>query len=57
MFARNFNKLMKSKRFKNKRFTYNLQGNPKCAEQVKDETDKKDPSGPKFFECSGFGHI
>jgi hypothetical protein len=48
---------MKSKRFKNKRFTYNLQGNPKGAEQVKDETEKKDPSGPKFFECSGFGHI
>jgi hypothetical protein len=50
--AWNFSKLMKSKRF-----TDNLKGNPKGFEQEKVETDKKDPCGPKCFECSGFKHI
>jgi hypothetical protein len=50
MFARNFSKLMKSKRLKNKRFSDNFQGNPKGTEQENDETDKKDPRGLKCHE-------
>lgn len=48
---------MESKIFKNKIFTDNFQGKPNGAEQEKDETNKKNPLGLKFFECSSFGHI
>jgi hypothetical protein len=40
-----------------KRFADNFEGNSKGTEQEKDETDKKDPRGPKCYECSSFGHI
>jgi hypothetical protein len=41
MFARNFSKLMKSKRFKNKKFVDNFQGNPKGTEQEKMKLTKR----------------
>jgi hypothetical protein len=52
--ARNFRKLMKNLKFKNK-FSEKLKGDPKEAEQ--DEDDKKDPRGPRCYECSGYGHM
>jgi hypothetical protein len=54
MLAKNFRKLMKTQKFKNK-FSKKLKGDPKEAEQ--DEADKKDPRGPRCYECSGYGHI
>jgi hypothetical protein len=57
MFAKNFRKLMNSKRFKNRKFSDNFKGDPKGAEQEKGETDKKDCHGSKCFECLGIGHI
>jgi hypothetical protein len=32
-----------------------LRGDPKGSEQ--DEADKKDPRGPRSYECSGYGHM
>jgi hypothetical protein len=52
MLAKNFGRLMKNPRFKNK-FSKRLKGNPKGA---KPEEEKKDPSGPQCFECYDFGH-
>jgi hypothetical protein len=57
MFARNFRKLMNSKRIKNNFFFDNFKGDPNGAEQENGETDKKDPRCPKCFECSSFDHI
>lgn len=53
MLAKNFGRLMKNPRFK-KKFSERLKGDPKKAEP---EEEKKDPSSPRCFECSGFGHI
>jgi hypothetical protein len=53
MLAKNFGRLMKNPRFK-KKFFERLKGDPKEAEP---EEEKKDPSSPLCFECSGFGHI
>jgi hypothetical protein len=39
----------------NKKFTERLKKAPRESEPEKAE--KKDPKGPRCFECSGFGHI
>jgi hypothetical protein len=54
MLAKNFKRLMKDDRFK-KRFSERVKKSPREAEP--EEEDKKDPRGPRCFECSGFGHI
>jgi hypothetical protein len=53
MLIKNFCKLMKKDRFK-KKFTERLKKVPKEAEL--EEVEKKDPRGPRCFECSGYGH-
>jgi hypothetical protein len=59
MFAINFRKLMNSKKFRNKnaKFSENSKGDSKGTNHEKYEFDKKDPCGPKCFECSSYGHI
>jgi hypothetical protein len=54
MLAKNFRRLMKIDKF-NKKFSERLKKAPKESEP--EEVEKKDPRGPKCFECSGFGHI
>jgi hypothetical protein len=54
MLAKNFGRLMKNNKFK-KKFTERLKKTPRESEP--EETKKKDPRGPRCFECSGFGHI
>jgi hypothetical protein len=54
MLARNFRKLMKNEKFKNK-FPENLKGDFKGAKQ--NEANKKDPRGPRCYECSSYGHM
>jgi hypothetical protein len=54
LLAKNFGKLMKNDRFK-KKFTEILKKVPKEVES--EEAEKKDPRGPKCFECSGYGHV
>jgi hypothetical protein len=54
MLAKNFRRLMRNDRFK-KKFFEKLKKAPKESEL--EEAEKKDPSGPICFECSGFGHI
>lgn len=54
MLSKNFCKLMKNDRFK-KKFTKRLKKVPKETESK--EAKKKDPRGPKCFECSGYWHV
>jgi hypothetical protein len=54
MLAKNFERLMRNDRFKKKLFE-RLKKAPKGS--VLEEAEKKDPKGPRCFECSGFGHI
>jgi hypothetical protein len=54
MLAKNFGRLMKNDKFK-KKFSERLKKAPKESEP--EEAEKKDPRGPRCFECSGFGHI
>jgi hypothetical protein len=54
MLAKNFRRLMKDDRFK-KKFSERIKKPPREAEP--EEEEKKDPRGPRRFECSGFGHI
>jgi hypothetical protein len=54
MLAKNFRRLMKDDRFK-KNFSEKVKKAPREAEP--EEEEKKDPRGPRCFECSGFGHI
>jgi hypothetical protein len=54
MLAKNFKRLMKDDRFK-KKFSEKMKNAPREVEP--EEVEKKDPRGPKCFECSGFGHI
>jgi hypothetical protein len=54
MLAKNFRRLMKDDRFK-KKFSERVKKSHREAEP--EEEDKKDPRGPRCFECSGFGHI
>jgi hypothetical protein len=54
MLANNFRRLMRDDRFK-KKFSEKVKKAPKEAEP--EEEEKKDPRGPRCYECSGFGHI
>jgi hypothetical protein len=54
MLAKNFRRLMRNDRFK-KKLSERLKKAPKKSEP--EEAEKKDPRGPRCFECSGFGHI
>jgi len=54
MLAKNFGRLMKNDKFK-KKFTERLK--KALRESEPEEAEKKDPRGPRCFECSGFGHI
>jgi hypothetical protein len=54
MLAKNFGRLMRNERFK-KKFSEKIKKAPKKSEL--EEVEKKDPRGPRCFECSGFGHI
>jgi hypothetical protein len=53
MLAKNFERFMKNDKFK--KFSNRLKKAPQNIEL--EEAEKKDPRGPKCFECSGFGHI
>jgi hypothetical protein len=54
MLAKNFRRLMKNDRFK-KKFSEKLKKAPRESEP--EEVEKKDPRGPRCFECWGLGHI
>jgi hypothetical protein len=54
MLAKNFGRLMKNGEFK-KKFSERLKKDPRESEP--EEAEKKDPRGPKCFECSGLRHI
>jgi hypothetical protein len=54
MLAMSFGRLMRNDRFK-KKFSEKLNKAPRESEP--EEAEKKDPRGPKCFECSGLGHI
>jgi len=54
LLAKNFRGLMKDDRFK-KKFSKRVKKPPREAKP--EEEEKKDPRGPRCFECSGFGHI
>jgi hypothetical protein len=54
MLAENFKRLMRNDRFK-KKFSEKLKKAPREFEL--EEAEKKDPRGPRCFECSGFGNI
>jgi hypothetical protein len=54
MLAKNFRRLMRDDRFK-KKFSEKVKKAPREAEP--EEEEKKDPKGPRCFECSSFGHI
>jgi hypothetical protein len=52
--AKNFRRLMRDDRFK-KNFSEKMK--KALREPEPKEEEKKDPRGPRCFECSGFGHI
>jgi len=54
MLAKNFGRQIKNDKFK-KKFIERLKKAPRESEP--EEAEKKDPRGPRCFECSGFGHI
>jgi len=54
MLAKNFGRLMRNELFK-KKFSEKMKKVPREAEP--EEAEKKDPKGPRCYECSGFGHI
>jgi hypothetical protein len=54
MLAKNFEHFMKNNKFK-KKFSDRLRKAPHITDI--EEAEKKDPRGPLYFECSGFGHI
>jgi hypothetical protein len=54
MLAKNFERFMKSNKFK-KKFSDRLRKAPYTADT--EEAEKKDRRGPQCFECLGFGHI
>jgi hypothetical protein len=53
MLAKNFGRLMKNDKFK-KKLSERLKKAPREFEP--EEAKRKDPRGPRCFECSGFGH-
>jgi hypothetical protein len=54
MLAMNFSKLMKNDWFK-KKFTERLKKDPKETEP--EAAERKDPRGPRCFECLGYEHV
>jgi len=54
MLAKNFRRLMKDDRFKKK---FSEKAKKPFREAEPGEEEKKDPRGPRCFECSGYGHI
>jgi hypothetical protein len=54
MLAKNFGRLMKNEKFK-KKLIERLKKAPRETEP--EEAVKKDPRGPRCFECSCFGHV
>jgi len=54
MLAKNFGRLVRNDRFK-KKFSERKKKAPRESEP--EEAKKKDPRGPRCFECSGFRHI
>jgi hypothetical protein len=54
MLAKNFRRLMKDDRFK-KKFSHKMKKPLREAEP--EEEEKRDPRGPRCFECSGLRHI
>jgi len=54
MLAKNFGRLMRNERFK-KKFFKKMKKAPR--ESKPEEAEKKDPRGPRCFECSRFRHI
>jgi hypothetical protein len=54
MLAKNFRRLMRNERLK-KKFFEKMKKVPREAKL--EEAEKKDPRGPRCYECSGFGHI
>jgi hypothetical protein len=54
MLAKNFRRLMKDDRFKKK---FSEKAKKPLREAEPEEEEKKDPRGPRCFECSGYGHI
>jgi hypothetical protein len=54
MMAKNFGRLIRNDRFK-KKFSERMKKAP--IESEPEEAEKKDPKGPRCFECLGFGHI
>jgi len=54
MLAKNFGRLVRNDRFK-KKFSERKKKAPRVSEP--EEAKKKDPRGPRCFECSGFRHI
>jgi hypothetical protein len=54
MLAKNFRRLMKYDQFK-KKFSDKMKKPLREAEP--EEEEKRDPRGPRCFECSSFGHI
>jgi hypothetical protein len=54
MLAKNLRRLIRNKRFK-KKFSEKMNKAPREFEP--EEAEKKDPRGPRCFECSGFRHI
>jgi len=54
MLAKNFKRLIRDDRFKRK-FSEKVKKAPR--EVDPEEEEKKDPRGPRCFECSSFGHI
>jgi hypothetical protein len=54
MLAKNFRRLMKDDRFKKK---FSEKAKKPLKEVEPEDEEKKDPRGPRCFECSGYGHI
>jgi hypothetical protein len=54
MLAKNFRRLMKDDRFKKK---FSEKAKKPLREAELEEEEKKDPRGPRCFDCSGYGHI
>jgi ribosomal protein L12E/L44/L45/RPP1/RPP2 len=54
MLAKNFGRIMKNNKFK-KKFSERLKKAPRESEP--EEAEKKNPKGPRCFECLSFGHI
>jgi hypothetical protein len=52
--AENFRRLMKDDRFKKK---FSEKAKKPLREAELEDEEKKDPRGPRCFECSGYGHI